>query len=257
MEVSLFAGRRMSGRAAGGNDRIQDAAGALGERVDPGLQENTPQGVRERRIAASENRSLVSPDGQSQLSADDRALGFAAARHGDSLLSGMVPDALHRPAPVPGFDVFYFQLLFGFAEGTVSEKLAALAALPATVDVVGNRADGHQYDCRAGSAGGQADRLRPDSQVPRRIEDGQGRREKIPQTSGMGSMDRTPDRNLFRFSGLLRHRQRKLHHGSLPAVVRDRLLGHRADVTAAGPVPRTLGGFGKPPQAIPGRRVDH
>ena len=46
-----------------------------------------------------------------------------------------------------------------------------------------------------------------------------------------------------------------LLHGSLPAVVRDRLLGHGADVTAAGAVRRTLGGFGNPHQAIPGRSV--
>src|SRR5271157_2558304 len=189
MEVSLSAGRRMSGRVAGGDDRIQDAAGALGEGVDPGLQENTSQGVRERRIAARENRSLLSPDGQPQLSADDRAFRFADARHDYSLLSGMVPDALYRPAPVHGFDVLHFQLLSGFAEGTVSEKLAAIAALPATVDGSGNRADDHEYACRARGAGRQADRLRPHSQVPRRIEERQGWREKIPQASRMGSVD--------------------------------------------------------------------
>src|SRR5208282_3018245 len=141
MEVRLSAGCRMSGRVAGGDDRIQDAASALGQRVDPGLQENTSAGIEERRIAAPENRSRVSPDGQPQLSADDRALGSADARHDHSLLSGMVSDALHRPAPVHGFDVLHFQLLPGFAERTVSQKLAAVAALPATVDVSGNRAD--------------------------------------------------------------------------------------------------------------------
>src|ERR1019366_8254900 len=129
MEVSLSAERRMSGRVAGGDDRIQDAAGALGQGVDPGLQENTPQGVCERRIATRENRGLLSPNGQPQLSADDRALGFAVARHDYSLLPGMLPDALYRPAPVHGFDVLHFQLLSGFAEGAVSKKLAAIAAL--------------------------------------------------------------------------------------------------------------------------------
>src|SRR6266851_3610968 len=149
MEVRLFAGRRMPGRVAGGDDRIQDAAGALGQGVNPSLQENTPQGALERRLPKGENRSVVSPDGQLQLSANDRALGFAVAGHDYSLLSG-------------------------FAKRTVSEELAAIAALPATVDGSGNRADGHEYACRARSGGWQADRLRPHSKVPRRIEEGQG-----------------------------------------------------------------------------------
>src|SRR5271169_6646772 len=155
MEVYLSAGRRMSCRVAGRDDRLQDAAGPLGQGFDPGLEENTPPGVEERRTAVGENRSLVSSDGQPQLSADDRALRFADARHDHSLLPRMVPDALHRPAPVHGFDVFYFQLLSGFAKGAVSKELAALAALPAPLDVSRNRPDDHQYPRRAGSAGGQ------------------------------------------------------------------------------------------------------
>src|ERR1039457_4645736 len=153
MEVRLSAGCRVSRRVAGGNDRLQDAAGALGQRVDPGVEENTSPSVKERRIATSKNRSLVSPDGHPQLSADDRAVGFADARHDHSFLPGMVPDALHRSAPVHGFDLLDFQLLPGFAKRTVSEKLAALAALPAFIDGSRNRPDHHQYDCRAGSSG--------------------------------------------------------------------------------------------------------
>src|SRR5437016_3762218 len=188
MEVCLSAGRRMSGRVARGDDCTQDAAGALGQGVDPGLEENTPPGASEQRISIREDRSLLSPDGQPQLSADDRAFGFADARHDYSLLSGMVPDALYRSAPVHGFDVLHFQLLSGFAKGTVSEKLAAIAPLPAIVNGSGNRADSNQYACRARSADRQADCLRPYSQVPGRIEEGQGRCEKIPQAFGMGSV---------------------------------------------------------------------
>src|ERR1700674_1454071 len=102
MEVCLSAGRRVPGRVAGRNDRIQDAAGALGQGVDPGFEENTPPGVSERRISIRENRSLLSSNGEPQLSADDRALGLYDARHDYSLLPGMVPDALYRPAPVHG-----------------------------------------------------------------------------------------------------------------------------------------------------------
>src|SRR5260370_15035182 len=167
MEVCLSAGRRMSGRVGGGDDRIQDAAGALGQGFDPSLEENTSQGVSEQRISIRENRSLLSPDGEPQLSADDRAFSFADARHDYSLLPGMVPDALHRPAPIHGFHVLHFQLLSGFTEGTVSETMAAIAALPAIINGSGNRADDHQYACRARGADRQPDRLRPYSQVPR------------------------------------------------------------------------------------------
>src|ERR1700682_3098066 len=188
MEVCLSAGRRMPGRVAGRDDRIQDAAGALGQGFDSGLEENTSQGVSEQRISIRENRSLLSSDGEPQLSADDRAFRLSDARHDYSLLSGMVPDALHRPAPIHGFDILHFQLLFGFAKGTVSEKLAAIAALSAAIDGSRNRADDYEYPCRAGSISRQADRLRPYSEVPRRIEEGQSRREQISQAPGMGSV---------------------------------------------------------------------
>ncbi len=117
----LSAGRRMSGGIAGRDDRIQNAAGALGQRLDSSLEENPAASFCQRRLAPSKSRSVVSPDRQSQLSADDRALRAAVARHDHSLLSGMVPDALHRSAPVHGFDVFDFEFLSGFAKRTVSE----------------------------------------------------------------------------------------------------------------------------------------
>src|SRR6267378_1983288 len=145
MEVCLSAGRRMPRRVTGGDDRIQDAAGTVGQRVDSGFQEDTSSGAGERCAPSRENRSLLSPDSKPQLSADDRAFRFADARHDYSFLPGMVPNALHRPAPVHGFDLLHFQFLSGFAKGTVSETLAAIAALPATIDGSRNRADGHQY----------------------------------------------------------------------------------------------------------------
>ncbi len=82
-----------------------------------------PQVLRSDRAAARQNRGLVSPDGESQLSIDDRAFRPAVAGDDYSLLSGMVSDALHRLTPVHGFDIFHIQLLSGFAEGVVSEAL--------------------------------------------------------------------------------------------------------------------------------------
>ena len=43
--------------------------------------------------------------------------------HDHSLLSGLVSDALHRPAAVHGVDVFDFQLLPGFAARTISRAV--------------------------------------------------------------------------------------------------------------------------------------
>src|SRR5271163_1574573 len=189
MEVCLSAGCRMSSRAAGGDDRIQNAAGALGQGTDPGLQENTAQSTKERRTASRENRSLLSPDRQPQLSTDDRALGLADACHDYSFLSGMVPDALHRPPIVHGIHVLDFELLSGLAKRTVPKKLAAIASLLASANGSRNWADHHQHARRSGSARRQADRFRPHSQVSCRIEVRQSRRKKIPQAPGMGSMD--------------------------------------------------------------------
>src|ERR1035438_10668916 len=189
MEVYLFAGRRVSSRTPGRNDRLQDAAGALGQGADSGLQENTSAGIKERRIAAPENRSLVSPDRHPELSADDCAFSLADAGHDYSLLPGLVPDALHCPATFYGIDVLDFQLLPGFAKGIVSEKLAAIAALPAPAHVSRNRADGYQYARRPGSAGGQADCFCPHAEVPRRIEEGQSGRQEISQAPRMGPLD--------------------------------------------------------------------
>src|SRR5208283_3396634 len=131
MEVCLSSGCRMSGGTAGRDDGLQNPAGALGKGLDSGLEEDTPASLEERRFAPPENRSLVSPDGQPQLSADDRALGFAHACHDHSFLPGMVPDAVYRPSPLHGFDVFDFQLLSGFAERTFSKELVSVAVVPA------------------------------------------------------------------------------------------------------------------------------
>src|SRR5579862_8556799 len=106
MEVYLFAGCGMSRRTARGDDCIQDAAGALGERPDSDGEKDSATGTAQRCSVAYQDRGLVSPDGELELSADDYAFGIAAAGHGHSLLSGLVSDAIHRLAPVHGVDVF-------------------------------------------------------------------------------------------------------------------------------------------------------
>src|SRR5271170_2695670 len=123
MEVYLPSGRRMPRRAARGNDRVQNPAGALGQGTDSNWKENSAARAAQRRTAAHQNRSLVSPDREPQLSAHDRALGSDVARDDHPLLSGMVSDALHRSAAVHGFDVFDFEFLPCLAAGAFSQKL--------------------------------------------------------------------------------------------------------------------------------------
>ena len=116
-------------------------------------KKDLPKVLRRQRVAPREDRSLVSPDRQHQLSADDRALDAAAAGDGDPLLSGMVSDAVHRHPTVSGVDVFHLQLLPGVAEGAVSQDLVSHIPLPACADGARHRLDAHQHQSRAGSAG--------------------------------------------------------------------------------------------------------
>ena len=62
----------------------------------------------------------------------------------------------------------------------------------------------------------------------RRLKERQGRQHQVSQASGMGSVGGTADRHLLRRDRLLRHRQRKLHHRSVPAAVCCGILVHRA-----------------------------
>src|SRR5213075_855813 len=134
MEIHLSSGCRVPRRAARRNDRIQNAAGALGEGTDPDRQKNSAAGFEKRPAVSSEARSLVSPDRQHELSADGDPLGAFASRHGYSLLSGLVPDALHRHSTLPRINVFDLQFLSGFAARTLSAHLAASASVSTCSD---------------------------------------------------------------------------------------------------------------------------
>src|SRR5664279_749615 len=127
----------MPGGTAHRDDRVQDAAGALGQGPDPMRQERLAQGVARQCLAAREDGSLVSLDRQYQLSADDRAQHAAAAGHDYSFLSGLVPDGLHRSAPVSGFHVFDLKFLPRLAKRTVSPNLVSHDLVPAAPDGAG------------------------------------------------------------------------------------------------------------------------
>ena len=90
-----LAGCGVSCRVAGRNDRVQDPAGSLGQGFDPDLEEDSSQRDEERSAVPGEAGGLVSPDRESQLSLDGRAVGAFAAGHDHPLLPGLVSDAVH------------------------------------------------------------------------------------------------------------------------------------------------------------------
>src|SRR6478609_2958353 len=111
MEVYLSAGCRVSSRTACGDDRIQDSAGALGQRPDSDGKENSSACAQKRPAVSRETRGVVSPHRELELSAHGDFVSSAFAGHGDPLLPGLVSDAVHRHSTLPGIDVFDFKLL--------------------------------------------------------------------------------------------------------------------------------------------------
>ena len=90
------------------------------------------------------------------------------AGHDYSLLSGLVSDAVHRPAAVHGFDVFDFEFLPGLAARVVSGQMVPRAAVSSVSDGAGHRPHCHQHARGAGSAGGETIRVCADSEISRR-----------------------------------------------------------------------------------------
>src|ERR1700686_1892310 len=148
MEVYLSSGRRVPCRAACRDDGIQDAAGTLGQRADPDREEDSAARAQERSAISREAGILVSPDRKSELSLNGGSFGSAAVSDGYSVFPVEGSDALHRPPPVSGFDIFHFEFLPRLSARAVSEDLGAGAALLAIFDGTSNWADGDQYVAR-------------------------------------------------------------------------------------------------------------
>ena len=115
MEVYIPAGCGMSGRVAGGDDRVQNPAGAMGEGADPDRKENFAASAEKRSTVSGEAGGLVSPHREYELSADGGAFGAAAAGHGDPVLPGLVSDVVYRYPTFSGFYFFDFKFLPGVA----------------------------------------------------------------------------------------------------------------------------------------------
>ena len=162
----------MSRRTPGGDDRIQDPAGAMGQGTDPDRQEDTAPGVAKRCPLAHQDRSLVPPDGQYQLSPHDHAVGVIAPGHDHPLLPGLVPDAVHRPALVPGFDILDLQFLSGLPARVISAQLAPRSAVLAHLNGARNRPDHHQYEGRHRGSDRKAERVCAHAQISRHYQAG-------------------------------------------------------------------------------------
>ena len=106
-------------------------------------KKDLPKVLARECLAAREGGSVVSPDREHQLSADDRAVDAAAAGDGHPLLSGMVSDAVHRHPAVSCVDLFDLQLLSGLAERTFSSHLVSHVYVPAGADGAWHRTDAH------------------------------------------------------------------------------------------------------------------
>src|SRR5580692_12858625 len=243
----------MPGRTASGNDSLQDPASSLGERADPDQQKDSAPGAQERSEIPREARGLVSPDCKSQLSVDDCALGGGRAVKNKTLLPGLVPDAVHRSAAIHGVDLFDLDFLSGLAARVISRQVVSRPALSSLSDGSRNRPHRHQYASRAGSAAGKAVRVRPYSEISRRVQKGQSTRQQLSPWSGLGAVGRTADRLLLRRYGVLRDRQRKLHHRAVSGFVRPGLLVHGINVSAAGTICGHFAECGDPYQTVSGR----
>src|SRR5215472_1249763 len=126
-------------RTAGGHERLQIAASALGQRVDADRQENPSESVPRECAGAYQSRSVLPSDLEHQLSAHDFAFRDALAGNDRALPAGLVPDAACRLAALSGIDMLYFELLPGGAKGTTAENLVAHVSVLAIRDGHGHR----------------------------------------------------------------------------------------------------------------------
>src|SRR6476469_6088522 len=114
----------MPGGAANRDDGVQNPASTLGQGLDPDGQKDSAQGLQEQSSVPGEGGSVLSPEREPELSADDCAFHAADAGHDYPVLWWLVPDAGNRSAALSGIDIFHFQLLSRLTKRTFSATLA-------------------------------------------------------------------------------------------------------------------------------------
>ena len=122
MEVQIPARGRVPLRAAHRDDRLQDAAGALGQGPHPDQHQGAAHDLPVECAAAHQGRGRLPPHRQPELSADGRHVGVAHSGHDLPLLSGLVSDAAHRRAAVHRVDVLHRRVLPGQPARSSSPK---------------------------------------------------------------------------------------------------------------------------------------
>src|SRR5207253_1288257 len=90
MEVSVSAAHRLPRRTSCRNEFFQKPAGAVGERIDSDCHQTASANPQEQSALEDKDRSIFPSHGEHFLSADDRAVVPAAARHDRETQSGLV-----------------------------------------------------------------------------------------------------------------------------------------------------------------------
>src|SRR5436305_5005581 len=164
MEISLSAAHRLSRRTSRGNELLQEPAGAMGEGPRPDRNQVASANPVEQAAMENQNRGVFSSDGEHFISADDRAVVSASSGDDRPIQSGLVPNAVHRPAPVARIDGLCFHFLPDLPKRALS-RLASAAEIPAVLDVCWNRSIGQQLEGGYGSAAWNQEQLQENAQI--------------------------------------------------------------------------------------------
>ena len=124
-----------------------------------------PSVMRSRCALPHQARGLVSPDGEHQLSADDRPLRAADAGDDHSLLARAPTDAAHRSAALYGLHDVRLDVLPGQPEGALSAHLVQDLPLCAVPDGARRGPDHHQHQGGAGGTLRHQERVRAHAEV--------------------------------------------------------------------------------------------
>ena len=236
VEVQVPAGCGVPGGAADRDDGVQDAAGAMGERVDPDRQEDPAEGAEERRAVPHKAGGLVSPDGEHQLPADDYPEHAADAGDDYPKLARNDADAADRPSAVYGEHDVDLVVLPGEPEGTASEDVVEDVPLHPVLDGAGGGADDHEYEGSAGGAARGEERVCADPEIPGEQEGREIASEGLSEALRDRPMDRTGDRVLLYGDGLVCNLERKLFYCAFPGALRVWVLVHGTSKPAAGAI---------------------
>ena len=144
----------------------------MGKGTDPNGKKDSAASLAQRCSFAQQDRGLVPPNGESELSAHDYAFGLAASGDDHSLLSRLVSDVVHRLAVVHGIDIFDFQLLPRIAARIISAKLASRSHIFAVPHGARNRPQHHQHQGCARGAYRQRERICANAQIQRHFQAG-------------------------------------------------------------------------------------